>query len=45
MTSTQTVMLLLDLALVVVLAAVFGRVARRFGQPAVMGEVSTKPGD
>ncbi|MCA1217792.1 cation:proton antiporter domain-containing protein [Streptomyces sp. 8L] len=39
MTSHQTVMLLLDLALILVLARVLGLLAIRIGQPAVIGEV------
>jgi Kef-type K+ transport system membrane component KefB len=39
MTTNQIIMLLLDLALILVLAGVFGAIARRFGQPPVVGEI------
>lgn len=39
MTSQQTCQLLLAMALILLLAAAFGRAARRFGQPAVVGEI------
>jgi len=37
--TNQIVMLLLDLALILALAGVFGAVARRLGQPPVVGEI------
>ena len=39
MTTHQVVFLLLDLALIVVLARLFGAAARRLGQPPVIGEI------
>ena len=39
MTSHQVVFLLLDLALIVALARLFGTAARRLGQPPVLGEI------
>lgn len=39
MTAHQVTVLLFDLALIVLLARVFGALARRLGQPAVIGEV------
>ena len=39
MTSHQVVFLLLDLAVVIVVARLLGAVARRLGQPPVIGEV------
>jgi Kef-type K+ transport system membrane component KefB len=39
MTNHQVVFLLLDLALIVVLARLFGAAARRLGQPPVIGEI------
>lgn len=39
MTPNQVPVLLFDLALIIVLAQLFGAVAKRFGQPAVIGEV------
>jgi Kef-type K+ transport system membrane component KefB len=39
MTSSQAVLLLFDLALILVVANVFGAVARRFDQPPVVGEI------
>ncbi|RPK85472.1 Glutathione-regulated potassium-efflux system protein KefC [Streptomyces sp. ADI97-07] len=39
MTASQTVYLLLDLALILGLARAMGALARRFGQPAVIGEI------
>ncbi|WP_326664927.1 cation:proton antiporter [Streptomyces sp. NBC_00385] len=39
MTASQTVYLLLDMALILGLARAMGALARRFGQPAVIGEI------
>lgn len=39
MTTHQVLVLLLDLALIIVLARLLGSLLRRFGQPAVIGEV------
>ncbi|MGH3806402.1 MAG: cation:proton antiporter [Pseudonocardiaceae bacterium] len=39
MTTTQVTFLLFDLAIIVLIARVFGVIARRLGQPAVVGEI------
>ncbi|MGB6163326.1 MAG: cation:proton antiporter [Pseudonocardiaceae bacterium] len=39
MTTTQATFLLFDLAIIVLMARVFGAAARRIGQPAVVGEI------
>ncbi|MGH3867000.1 MAG: cation:proton antiporter [Pseudonocardiaceae bacterium] len=39
MTTTQATFLLFDLAIIVLIARVFGAAARRLGQPAVVGEI------
>ncbi len=39
LSSSQLVLLLVDIVLIVVLAQAFGRIAERFGQPRVVGEI------
>src|SRR5262250_315964 len=40
MSTNQIIILMLDLALILTLAGVFGTIARRLGQPPVIGEIA-----